>query len=75
MKEILPEMIILAECYIQIWKLNRKLTRNERESETQVDNETVVQKGFEGQSEALRRDPIKNAPKPSVISSNFMDTS
>ncbi|KAK5964778.1 Ubiquitin Specific Protease [Trichostrongylus colubriformis] len=32
-KEILPQMIVLAESYIQIWKLNRLKTREERMSE------------------------------------------
>ncbi|CAJ0590542.1 unnamed protein product [Cylicocyclus nassatus] len=38
-KEILPQMIVLAESYIQIWKLNRKKTREERMSEA-VDDDT-----------------------------------
>ena len=33
-KEILPQMITLAESYIQIWKLNRSKTRAEREGES-----------------------------------------
>jgi U4/U6.U5 tri-snRNP-associated protein 2 len=33
-KEILPQMITLAESYIQIWKLNRSKTRAERIGET-----------------------------------------
>ncbi|CAD5206437.1 unnamed protein product [Bursaphelenchus okinawaensis] len=32
-KEILPQTITLAECYIQIWKLNKKLTREQRAGE------------------------------------------
>ncbi|KAF1628359.1 UNVERIFIED_CONTAM: U4/U6.U5 tri-snRNP-associated protein 2, partial [Eudyptes robustus] len=32
-KEILPQMITLAECYIQVWKLNKKLTREQRVGE------------------------------------------
>ncbi|ETN72198.1 ubiquitinyl hydrolase 1 [Necator americanus] len=38
-KEILPQMIVLAESYIQIWKLNRRKTREERMSEV-VDDDT-----------------------------------
>uniref|UniRef100_A0A915ER39 ubiquitinyl hydrolase 1 n=1 Tax=Ditylenchus dipsaci TaxID=166011 RepID=A0A915ER39_9BILA len=33
MREILPQMITLAESYIQIWRLNRKKTRIERMGE------------------------------------------
>lgn len=32
-KKILPQMITLAECYIQIWRLNRRLTRDQRVGE------------------------------------------
>uniref|UniRef100_A0A1I7XMK7 Ubiquitin carboxyl-terminal hydrolase 39 n=1 Tax=Heterorhabditis bacteriophora TaxID=37862 RepID=A0A1I7XMK7_HETBA len=39
-KEILPQMIVLAESYIQIWRLNRKKTREERMSES-VDGEQL----------------------------------
>ncbi|KAI1720037.1 ubiquitin carboxyl-terminal hydrolase domain-containing protein [Ditylenchus destructor] len=41
-KEILPQMITLAESYIQIWRLNRKKTRVERMGE---DGETSVVNG------------------------------
>ncbi|KAE9416739.1 hypothetical protein Angca_002495, partial [Angiostrongylus cantonensis] len=37
-KEILPQMIVLAESYIQIWKLNRNKTREERMSEAVDDD-------------------------------------
>ena len=34
-EEILPQVIVLAEAYIQIWRLNRKLTREQRMNEEQ----------------------------------------
>ncbi|WKY13551.1 hypothetical protein Q1695_004413 [Nippostrongylus brasiliensis] len=40
-KEILPQMIVLAESYIQIWKLNRTKTREERMSEA-VDDDSAA---------------------------------
>ena len=33
MEEILPQVIVLAEAYIQVWRLNRKLTREQRINE------------------------------------------
>jgi hypothetical protein len=50
-------MITLAECYIQIWRLNRKLTRAEREGEPQLDfgASAVPDNRFEGQSDVLRK--------------------
>lgn len=77
-KEILPQMITLAECYIQIWRLNRKLTRDERENEQQLDfgdTSVPLDQRFAGQSETLRKPESKTAPPPSTITSNFMDTS
>ncbi|KAH7720889.1 U4/U6.U5 tri-snRNP-associated protein 2-like protein [Aphelenchoides avenae] len=38
-KEILPQMITLAESYIQIWRLNRRKTREQRMGE---DNEPAI---------------------------------
>ena len=32
-KEILPQIITLTECYIQIWRLNRSKTREQRANE------------------------------------------
>ncbi|PIC48045.1 hypothetical protein B9Z55_007171 [Caenorhabditis nigoni] len=29
-KDMLPQMIVLAESYIQIWRLNKEKTRDER---------------------------------------------
>jgi hypothetical protein len=57
-KEILPQMITLAECYIQIWRLNRKLTREERVGEAQVDfgSEPIApEKKLEGVSTVLQK--------------------
>uniref|UniRef100_A0A1I7UKW9 Ubiquitin carboxyl-terminal hydrolase 39 n=1 Tax=Caenorhabditis tropicalis TaxID=1561998 RepID=A0A1I7UKW9_9PELO len=42
-KDMLPQMIVLAESYIQIWRLNKEKTRDERaeEDETTVPMETA----------------------------------
>ncbi|VDD86410.1 unnamed protein product [Enterobius vermicularis] len=39
-KEILPQMITLAESYIQIWRLNITKTREQRTGETEGDEDT-----------------------------------
>ncbi|KAI6227254.1 hypothetical protein M3Y99_01273200 [Aphelenchoides fujianensis] len=57
-KEILPQMITLAECYIQIWRLNRKLTREQRAGEIQTDfsvAQPAAANPLEGQSELLNK--------------------
>lgn len=41
-KEILPQMITLAESYIQIWRLNKTKTREQRTGETEEDNAAEV---------------------------------
>uniref|UniRef100_A0A1I8EGJ9 ubiquitinyl hydrolase 1 n=1 Tax=Wuchereria bancrofti TaxID=6293 RepID=A0A1I8EGJ9_WUCBA len=40
-KEILPQMITLAESYIQIWRLNTSKTREQRAGESEGGEETI----------------------------------
>ncbi|OZC12165.1 u4/U6.U5 tri-snRNP-associated protein 2 family protein [Onchocerca flexuosa] len=43
-KEILPQMITLAESYIQIWRLNTSKTREQRAGETEEDEGETMNK-------------------------------
>ncbi|KAM3718023.1 U4/U6.U5 tri-snRNP-associated protein [Dirofilaria immitis] len=43
-KEILPQMITLAESYIQIWRLNTSKTREQRAGETDGDEDEAMDK-------------------------------
>ncbi|KAI6204641.1 hypothetical protein M3Y94_00699400 [Aphelenchoides besseyi] len=70
-KEILPQMITLAECYIQIWRLNRKLTREQRIGEVQLEyGETATANPMAGQSEVLKKQTNKEEKAPTAPNVN-----
>ncbi|CAJ0563850.1 unnamed protein product, partial [Mesorhabditis spiculigera] len=70
-KDILPQMITLAESYIQIWKLNRTKTREERMGEDENSDEDDIKADLIA---ALRQQQVSGPQLPEVKTES-MDTS